>query len=96
MEKQFDNSMVMFENEYYAEGGKSPMFKGKLTVNGVDKEFALWAKEKDGKVFYSGKITDPYVKPTQNQVQDPLKKDRDTSFLKQYPEDPMPDNDLPF
>ncbi len=96
MEKQFDNSMVMFENEYYAEGGKSPMFKGKLTVNGVDKEFALWAKEKDGKVFYSGKITDPYVKPTQNQVQDPLKKDRVQESLSNYPTDDKATDDLPF
>lgn len=62
MENKFDNVIVMFENEYYSEGGKSPKFKGKLTINGVDKEFAVWPKEKDGKTFYSGKISEPFVK----------------------------------
>jgi hypothetical protein len=66
----------MFENEYYQEGGKSPKFKGKLTVNGVDKEFAVWPKENNGKTFFSGKISEPFVKSTPNgsAPKDPLKK----------------------
>jgi hypothetical protein len=64
----------MFENEYYQEGGKSPKFKGKLTVNGVDKEFAVWPKENNGKTFFSGKISEPFVKQEKPQIQDPLKK----------------------
>jgi len=74
MENKFDNVIVMFENEYYQEGGKSPKFKGKLTVNGVDKEFAVWPKENNGKTFFSGKISEPFVKQEKPQIQDPLKK----------------------
>lgn len=91
MEKQFDNTIVMFDNDTKG-NDKAPIFKGKLTVNGVDKEFALWAKEKDGRTFFSGKITDPYVKPTQDKLQDPLKKDREVKH------DDMQEDygDLPF
>jgi hypothetical protein len=64
----------MFENEYYTEGGKSPKYKGKLTINGVDKEFAVWPKENNGKTFFSGKISEPFVKQEKPQMQDPLKK----------------------
>lgn len=73
MENKFDNVIVMFENEYYTEGGKSPKYKGKLTINGVDKEFAVWPKENNGKTFFSGKISEPFVKQERPQVQDPLK-----------------------
>ena len=74
MENKFDNVIVMFENEYYTEGGKSPKYKGKLTINGVDKEFAVWPKENNGKTFFSGKISEPFVKHEKPQMQDPLKK----------------------
>lgn len=72
MENKFDNVIVMFENEYYTEGGKSPKFKGKLTVNGVEKEFALWPKENNGKTFHSGKITEPFVKSTPSSGTKPI------------------------
>ena len=77
METKFDNVIVMFENEYYTEGGKSPKYKGKLTVNGVEKEFAVWPKENNGKTFFSGKISEPFVKQEKIErqpIQDPLKK----------------------
>jgi len=99
METKFDNVIVMFENEYYTEGGKSPKYKGKLTVNGVDKEFAVWPKENNGKTFFSGKISEPFVKQEKIErqpIQDPLKKDRDTSFINDYPIDTTASDDLPF
>lgn len=96
MEKQFDNVIVMFENEYYSDGGKSPKFKGKLTVNGVDKEFAVWPKEKDGKTFYSGKISEPFVKSVPQNNNDLHSKAGKSFVEKTYQEDPMPDSELPF
>jgi len=95
MENKFDNVIVMFENEYYQEGGKSPKYKGKLTVNGVDKEFAVWPKENNGKTFFSGKISEPFVKSTPNgsAPKDPLKKVLETNY------DTIPDqagDELPF
>ena len=96
METKFDNVIVMFENEYYTEGGKSPKYKGKLTINGVDKEFAVWPKENNGKTFFSGKISEPFVKQEKPQVQDPLKRDRDTSWINDYPTDTAASDELPF
>lgn len=96
MENKFDNVIVMFENEYYTEGGKSPKFKGKLTVNGVDKEFAVWPKENNGKTFFSGKISEPFVKQEKPQIQDPLKKDRVQVSLNNYPTDDTATDELPF
>ena len=97
MENKFDNVIVMFENEYYTEGGKSPKFKGKLTVNGVEKEFALWPNENNGKTFHSGKITEPFVKSTPNAPtpKDPLRKDRDTSWMNDNTTDTATD-EMPF
>jgi len=95
MENKFDNVIVMFENEYYQEGGKSPKFKGKLTVNGVEKEFALWPKENNGKTFHSGKITEPFVKSTPSSGTkpiDPLKKVQEHDV--EYPD--LEEDNLPF
>lgn len=95
MENKFDNSIVLFENEKYTEGSNQPKFKGNLIINGVKKDVAVWPKEKDGKVFFSGKISEPYVKqnPTpSNAPKDPLKRGQETNY------ETIPDatDDLPF
>lgn len=95
MENKFDNSIVLFENEKYTEGSNQPKFKGNLIINGVKKDVAVWPKEKDGKVFFSGKISEPYVKqnPTpSNAPIDPLKRGQEIS----YPDAQENYSDLPF
>jgi uncharacterized protein (DUF736 family) len=54
------NSGAIFKNEKKADN--HPDYKGKINVDGVDKEIALWLRtSKDGKTkFFSVKITDPY------------------------------------
>ena len=96
MENKFDNVIVMFENEYYSEGGKSPKFKGKLTINGVDKEFAVWPKENNGKTFYSGKISEPFVKAAPQNNNDLHKKgEKIREAMAPFIEDDA-DDKLPF
>ncbi len=73
MENNFNNTIVLFKNEYYKEGENKPVLKGKLVIDGVEKEIALWVKEKDGKNYYSGKISAPYVKEGSKPT-DPLKR----------------------
>ena len=73
MENNFNNTIVAFKNKYYKQGENKPFFKGKLVIDGVEKEFAMWAKEKDGEEYYSGKINDPFVKEGSKPT-DPLKR----------------------
>ena len=86
MENNFNNTIVLFKNEYYKQGENKPVLKGKLVIDGVEKEVALWVKEKDGKNYYSGKINDPFVKEG-GKPTDPLKKAQGNS---------EPSDDLPF
>lgn len=68
------NSGAIFKNEKKAEN--HPDYRGKINVDGTDKDIALWLKtSKDGKTkFFSVKITEPYVKanialPTETKVE---------------------------
>ena len=56
------NTGAIFKNDKKAEN--HPDYKGKINVDGVDKEIALWIKKsKDGtKEFLSAKISEPFVK----------------------------------
>jgi uncharacterized protein (DUF736 family) len=57
-----ENTGMVFRNEYKKEENH-PDFKGKINVDGTEKEIALWSNPpKDGKKGYFGiKISDPYV-----------------------------------
>jgi uncharacterized protein (DUF736 family) len=56
------NTGAIFKNDKKADN--HPDYKGKINVDGVDKEIALWVKtSKDGtKNFFSAKISAPFVK----------------------------------
>jgi uncharacterized protein (DUF736 family) len=56
------NTGAIFKNDKKADN--HPDYKGKINVDGVDKEIALWVKtSKDGtKNFFSAKISEPFVK----------------------------------
>jgi len=61
MEKQDrENTIVLFVNEY-KKTENQPDIKGKMNVDGVEKECALWKKtSQDGKEYLSGVINEPY------------------------------------
>ena len=77
-----ENTGAIFKNSYKKEGDKSPDYKGGINVNGVEKELALWVQEKDGKKYFSVKVSDPYVKPEPS--------------AQTGTEPPPPSDDLPF
>ena len=69
-EGKWDNTNrgVLFKNEYKKEGGKQPDYKGKINVDGVDKELAAWIKEGKSGKFMSLSVSEPYVKGEQEQA----------------------------
>jgi hypothetical protein len=53
------NRGAIFKNENKT--GSQPDYKGKINVDGVDKQISLWlSTSKDGKKFFSVQISDPY------------------------------------
>ena len=61
----YDNTIVLFKNERYEQGGKHPMYKGNATFNGQQLNCSVWLKEAngDGKLekgtkFFSGTFDD--------------------------------------
>lgn len=58
------NKGSIFKNDY-KKLETHPDYRGKINVDGADKEISLWVKEsKDGKKFFSVSISEPYIKPT--------------------------------
>lgn len=88
-DQQYDNTNrgAIFKNDN-KNSENHPDYRGKINVDGVDKEISLWLKvSKDGtKKFFSASISNPYVKPTENAQ--PLKPIADA--IEQE------DDDLPF
>jgi uncharacterized protein (DUF736 family) len=63
-EQKYDetNRGAIFKNDY-KQKDTQPDYKGKINVDGVEKEISLWVKtSKDGKSFFSASISEPYVK----------------------------------
>jgi uncharacterized protein (DUF736 family) len=59
MEYDNTNAGAIFKNETAT--GNQPTYRGKINVDGIDKQIAMWVKQtKDGKPFFSVKITEPY------------------------------------
>lgn len=70
------NTGVFFINTY-KEKDTQPDYKGKINVEGIEKEIAIWHKfSKNNKEMWQIKVSDPYVKPdaqqTAHQAQQPL------------------------
>jgi uncharacterized protein (DUF736 family) len=54
------NRGAIFKNEQKS-SDKQPDYKGKINVDGVDKQISLWVTtSKDGKKFFSAQISEPY------------------------------------
>ena len=66
------NEVVIFKNTKKEEGSKQPDYKGSIDVDGTPYDIALWIREsKDGKKYFSGKVSEPYKKETPaNQIDD--------------------------
>jgi len=61
--EQKENSGAIFKNSYKKEGDKSPDYKGTINCDGNQKDIALWlSKSKDGKSYFSVKLSEPYKK----------------------------------
>lgn len=79
-----NNSGAIFKNEFKT-GDTHPDYKGKICIEGVVKEIALWINKPDGKKPYFGvKISDVYVKP------------ENTTSVEGDSDIPQPEQDLPF
>jgi uncharacterized protein (DUF736 family) len=62
MEYDNTNRGAIFKNDR-KEKDTHPDYRGKINVDGVDKEISLWVKQsKDGKSFFSASISEPYAK----------------------------------
>ena len=73
------NTGAIFKNEKKSDS--QPDYKGKINVDGVDKEIALWVKEsKSGLKYFSVVISNPYVKPEQTNVNNFIPKEDDLPF----------------
>ena len=60
-----DNTIVLYKNDKYEQGGKHPMYKGNATFNGTKLNCAVWLREADGNgklekgtKFFSGTFDD--------------------------------------
>jgi uncharacterized protein (DUF736 family) len=57
------NTGSIFKNDK-KESDKHPDYRGKINVDGKEKEIALWVKESaKGLKYFSVSISEPYVKP---------------------------------
>ena len=58
--EQKENSGAIFKNNY-KKAETHPDYKGKMNVDGKEKEVALWVREtKNGEKFFSMAISEPY------------------------------------
>ena len=66
-----DNSGAIFKNDY-KQKDTHPDYTGKIVVDGVAKDIALWYNpEREGKkAYFSVKISDHYVKPAPAETTD--------------------------
>lgn len=76
-----ENTGAIFKNDKKT-SDKAPDYKGKINVDGVDKDIALWLREsKNGVKYFSVKIEEPFKKS-----ETPLQESADPKYS----------NDLPF
>ena len=58
-----NNHGSIFKNDYKTKD-THPDYKGKMVVDGVSKDIALWFNQPEGKkAYFSVAISDPYVAP---------------------------------
>ena len=58
--EQKENTGAIFKNNY-KKAETHPDYKGKMNVDGKEKEVALWVREtKNGEKFFSMAISEPY------------------------------------
>lgn len=62
----YDNSGVLFKNDKRT-NELSPEYTGNITVNGEKLRLAAWVKEKDGRKYFSLKISEQTEMKNQSQ-----------------------------
>ena len=61
-----ESSGFIFKNNYKTED-KHPMYKGSINWKSELIDIALWVKTKDGKSYFSVKLSEPYKKESINE-----------------------------
>lgn len=67
-----DMTFTLFKNEKKEAGSNQPDYTGKVMINGVEMRTAAWIKSKDGKAFFTGKISEARTKQESGPVEDPI------------------------
>ena len=63
-----NNKGSIFKNDYKTKDSH-PDYKGKMVVDGVSKDIALWFNQPEGKkAYFSVSISDPYQAPEQGEA----------------------------
>jgi uncharacterized protein (DUF736 family) len=63
-----NNKGSIFKNDYKTKDSH-PDYKGKMVVDGVSKDIALWFNQPEGKkAYFSVAISDPYKAPEQEEA----------------------------
>ena len=79
-------SLVIFKNE--RKEGQQPDYTGKIHLNGVDREVALWNKvSKTGLPFLSGHV---------NEVKKPYNKEKPQQGQQRQESKPLVDDEIPW
>ena len=65
-----DLEFTLFKND--KKEGNQPDYTGKVMINGVEMRTAAWIKQKDGKAYFTGKISEFQTKRDDGPVEDPL------------------------
>lgn len=67
-----DNSFSLFKNDKKTEDNH-PDYTGKIRIDGRELRLAAWVKSKDGKAFFSGKVSEFQQRTEQSgPVEDPI------------------------
>ena len=67
-----NGQVTLWKNDKYTTGGNQPYAKGKgLDLNGNEFEYTLWIPKSDKIKGFNMSISEPYVKPTSDNIPQP-------------------------
>ncbi len=96
--QQKNNTGAIFKNDF-KEKDSHPDYRGKVIIDGAEKEIALWLNEsKKGTKYFSVKIQEPYVKEVEVEVEEveEVEEEEETQEGEQTSLVPDDDDGLPF
>lgn len=94
--KNKDNTGVLFPNSY-KQSQNHPDYKGTATIDGVDKEIAIWIKQGKKGEFFSISFSEPYNKEASQPARPaPKPKTKPKNFVTSEEFHNNEDDGLPF